>query len=711
MKELNQKLQAQFEKMCLTGNLFRSEVSGRELWDLYLQSFDNDPVFRDPNSSTHNCNTCNSFFRRYGNIVSISKTTLKVSSIFDIEIEGEFKPVVAALSAKIKASRIADIFVETFEELKNLPYESCKKDSEHYKLGLEKNFKQYTQEEASVYGVVKPGEIREFNHIHLNINRNYINFSGKSPEAIMGEFRDSKNVFQRAMETISADTLNLVKDLINQGSLLDGKTHLYKVEQMIAYKDVYDDIDPEKRENWCWDTSYNLPIAKFRNELIGVLCTELSEGEELNKACQSWNKRVDPANYMKAVAPITERQKELAKVFVQSNGFEESFNRRFATIDDIRVSEILHSNIGEETIKNVSIFDNVKPTSTRHKRSEFDGVEEVSIEKFMKDILPSCTSIEAFLSNNHEGNMVSLTTSANEDSKPIFKWDNNYSWTFKGNLAGKSQIKEAVKDAGGRVDGVLRFSMIWNDSETATDGSDLDAWCKQPDGVNIGYSTGYRRDRGDAKTRLSGQLDLDNTSPSGKLAIENIWFSNLNKMRDGVYKFWVHQFSARNSKGFKVEIEFDGEIYTYVYDKPVSQTVDVAEVTLSNGKFSIKHLLPVSDGLGVAKTIYGLESNKFHKVNLVCLTPNHWGDNNIGNKHYLFMLDGCKVDSRIRSFHNENLIPELAQHRAVLEVLGAANMIEPSDKQLSGLGFNATVNDELILKLQGSYKRTIKIKF
>lgn len=75
------------------------------------------------------------------------------------------------------------------------------------------------------------------------------------------------------------------------------------------------------------------------------------------------------------------------------------------------------------------------------------------------------------------------------------------------------------------------------------------------------------------------------------------------------------------------------------------------------------------------------------------------------------MLENCKAQSSIRSFHAENLIPELAKHRKVLEVLGNTTMIEPTEKQLSGLGFNATVKDELIVKLQGSFKRTIKIKF
>jgi len=53
----------------------------------------------------------------------------------------------------------------------------------------------------------------------------------------------------------------------------------------------------------------------------------------------------------------------------------------------------------------------------------------------------------------------------------------------------------------------------------------------------------------------------------------------------------------------------------------------------------------------------------------------------------------------------------LAAHRKVLEVLGNTSMIQPSGNQLSGLGFNATVKDELVVKLQGNFKRVVKIKF
>lgn len=710
MIEFNKKIQARFAEMSKTGKLFRVELTGQQIWDLYLSSFskEDNPVFRDPNSSFKNCNHCKNFIRRYGNIVSVDEN-YNLITIFEVDANEEYKNTVKVLSEAIKSSKITEVFFETFDELNSLPYESCTKKNKVFQLGTASNAKRYTKEEAEKYGVVKPNEIRTFNHLHLFVDKEFVDQSGNSVEALMGNYRDAKNVFQRAMETISLDTLRLVKDLIKQGSLLDGATHLFKIEQVIPLKEEYDNLAAKQRNNWCWAKSYKLPFAKFKNELIGVLCSELSEGEELNKACQSWNRRVDPANYMKVTAPITQKQIEEAKLFVEDNGYAASFDRRFATIDDIKVSEILHSNVGEGKIKSVSIFDAVKSTFTRHKRNEFDGVQEVSIDTFMKDILPSCSSIEAFLTSNQQGNLVSLTTANDANSKSIFKWNNNYSWTFNGNLAGKSQIKEAVKTGGGRVDGVLRFSMIWN--EKGPDNSDLDAWCQQPDKEQIGYSSAYRKDRGNVKSSCSGQLDLDNTQPSGKLAVENIYFADIQKMKNGVYSFWVNQYANRGSLGFKAEIEFDGELFNYEYNKPLSGgNVMVAKVTLKDGAFSIEHLLP-AESIASSKEIYGLETNQFHKVNLVCLSPNHWGENNVGNKHYFFMLDGCKSPTPIRGFHNENLLPELAEHRKVLEVLGTTNMIETTDKQLSGIGFNATVRDELILKLQGTHKRIIKIKF
>lgn len=377
----NKMIQDRFDYMQSNYRLFRSNVTGDELWLLYLNSFrdGDDPIFRDPESSSHNCNNDRNFIRRYGNIVGIDERS-EIVTMFDLELDYDniYYASSSNMSRVLIKRGICNIFFETFNELNLLPYQKITKGMELFQLGTSTTYKQYSKEEVDKYGIVKEGIVYEFNHFHVYLNRCFVKFGNESIESIMAVYRDSKEVFKRGLDEISLDTLELVRDLINQGSLLNGDSYLDKVIKFINLKKIYNTLDNKLKDNWCWFSSYEFPFARFRNELIGTLCIELTEGVELNKACETWNKRVDPVNYMKAKAPITQSQIKEAQNFVEENGYGESFDRRFANIDDININEILHSNVGKSEIKSASIFDNVQPSkSTRHKRSQFDGIEEV----------------------------------------------------------------------------------------------------------------------------------------------------------------------------------------------------------------------------------------------------------------------------------------------------------------------------------------------
>ncbi|AGO49593.1 hypothetical protein Phi4:1_gp180 [Cellulophaga phage phi4:1] len=713
MKEFNTKIQKQLDKISKGGKLFRVELTGEEIWSLYLNSFEkgDDPVFRDPESTVHNCNHCNNFVRRYGNVVAINKD-MEIESIFDVDIEGEFKPVAAAMAKAIRNSKINNVFIETFQNLKEAPYEKCTKNNEVFLLGVDKNAKAYTELEAKKFGVVKAGDVKLFNHLHMTLDKSFVDMSGKSEASILANYRSSKEVFERAMEEISLDTLTLVKELINQGSLLNGDAFLHKIKSISSKKKAYDlakRFSPSSLNNWCWDRSYGYDLAKFRNELIGVLCTEITEGKDLTKACLAWNKRVDPANFMLAVAPITETQKKNAKKFAEENGYLDSFDREFAKLDDILVDEIQHINSGDGTIKVASVFDKVKTPSTQHKRSEFKNIPEVGIDKFMADILPGCTSVEVFLENKHERNLVTMTTSKNKGCKPMFKWDNPYSWTYKGNLAGVSLIKEAIKSRGGDTTGCLNIRMAFPDTT-----NDYDLHMKEPT-KNLIYYNNVRQ-----RHSSSGMLDLDaqgvdgNQTPENR--VENINYQDINSMPEGIYTVSVEDYSGgKFPANCYLEVEFGGETTSLVIEakNTKNNSVEVCQIILKNGEFTIKpsDKVVLTGSESLTKNVYGLDTNKFHKVNLMCLSPNYWSNNEVGFKHFFFMLDKCKTDTAIKSFHTENLNQDLVPHRKVLDVLSATTMIEPKGAQLSGLGFNATVRDEVVLKLSGSFKRTIKVKF
>ena len=704
MEHLESKmLQEQFMKMCATGKLFRSKVTGDQIWVAYMQGFGEDPIFRDPESSVHNCNQCKHFFHRYGNIVAIAKDN-SIMTMYDGETTDEYKESFRLMSELLKSAPIEELFVETFDYLYNAVYARCTKNDAMFALNLDHTVKRYTKEEAEKFGVVKPNETRTFNHFCVSVPKHFIHFGNETVEALQARLRENKKIFKRGLEEIPADTLQLVIDLIDQGSLLNGDTHKFKVVDFLRMSKSYAKLSEAEKDNWCWKIAVDYPYARFKNELIGILCTELAQGKELNAACQDWNIRIDPKNYMKATAPITRQMIDNAKAFIAENGYEESFNRRCATIEDIRVCDILHCNSGDGKVKPVSILDGIKPTSTRHKRSEFDGVEVVSIEKFMKDILPGCTSVEAFLLNSHKNNFVTLTTPVNKDSKPIFKWGNNFGWTYNGNLAGKSEIKEAVKAAGGFVDAFFRFSIMWNEDGRSI--VDLDAHAMEPTGREIYYG----QYKGRKTPECGGMLDIDMICPHNT-GVENIFWTEPERIKDGAYRFWIVNFDGGNNNGAKAEIAFGDEVFTYLVDHEIKGNVHIATVHVKNGAIDhIEQSKYLVDSNATSTEIYGLETNKFHKVNLVCLSPNHW-DSPIGNKHYFFMLDGAKSPESIRGFHNEFLRPELLEHRKVMEVLGTTLKVESTDKQLSGLGFNATVRDELVLRLQGTHKRIIKVQF
>ena len=699
-------LQEQFMKMCATGRLFRSKVTGDQIWQAYMRGFGEDPIFRDPKSSVHNCNQCKHFFHRYGNIVAIAKD-FSIITMYDGETTDEYRESFRKMSELLKSAPIEDVFVETFTYLNQAVYAHVTKNDVMFALNLDHTVKRYTKEEAEKFGVVKPNETRTFNHFCVSVPKRFIHFGNETVEALQARLRENKKIFKRGLEEIPADTMQLVIDLIDQGSLLNGDTHKFKVVDFLRMSKSYAKLSEAEKDNWCWVFGCDYPYARFKNELIGILCTELAQGKELNAACQDWNVRIDPKNYMKATAPITRKMIDNAKAFLAENGYEDSFNRRCATMDDIRVCDILHANVGDGTVKPVSILDGLKPTATRHKRSEFDGVEVVSIEKFMKDILPGCTSVEAFLLNSHQNNFVTLTTPVNKDSKPIFKWGNNFGWTYNGNLAGKSEIKETVKAAGGFVNAPFRFSIMWNEDGRSI--VDLDAHAIEPTGTEIFFGS-HNISRHNPKTSLGGCLDVDMINPRD-VGVENIFWNEPERIKDGEYRFFIENYNGGRNSGAKAEIAFGDEVFTYLVDHEIMSPVDIATVHIKNGAIDhIEQSKYLVDSNATSKEIYGLETNQFHKVNLVCLSPNHW-DGAFGNKHYFFMLEGAKAPEAIRGFHNEFLIPELLEHRKVMEVLGATLKVESTDKQLSGIGFNATVRDEVVLRLQGSHKRVIKVQF
>ena len=662
--------------------LFEVEVDKDELWNLYLDSFPagTNEIYRERRE--YDCSCCKQFIRNIGNAVVIKNN--QVHTIWDLELnDTTYQPVVDALSAYIKSHAVTNIYVSKFK-----------------KIGTDHNREQLNN-----------GEIVKWDHFYLELPDVLVNRSYRSVGDIQGEFRDTRNVFKRSMDEISEESVLTVLELISQNSLYKGEEWKAVLEQFVTYKQKYDKLETEiEKENYAWDNSViaGSVIGRIRNHSIGTLLINISEGIELDTAVRKYEVIVAPTNYKRPKAIYTKKMLEDAKKTIDELGYMDSLARRFATLDDISVNNILFSN--KDAVKRIrgqraamDVFDEMADEVSIDVK-KFSKVDEIGITDFIKNVLPTAKELEVFLENRHTTNMVSLIAPENADSKTMFKWNKGFSWAYTGNIT-DSIMKENVKAAGGKVDGDLRFSMQWNDEDYNP--NDFDAHCKEPNGYHIYYGN---------KGRLSlsgGVLDVDIINPiRNKAAVENITYANRRDMMDGVYQLFVHCYSNNGGKsGFKAEVEFDGSIYSFVYNRPLKdgEVVQVAEVTLKNGVFSIKELIPSSVS---SKEVWNTHTNGFVPVSVVMYSPNYWDEQDgIGHRHYFFMLKDCINPETPNGFYNEFLKNDLVQHKRVFEALGSKMSVGDVEDQLSGIGFSATKHNDILVKVKGTSERVLRIKF
>jgi len=671
-KDIKTAIQQQFTQMAEGRELFRVDLTRDFMWVLYLASFPpgTNPIYKE--RTEHDCFCCRQFIKDMGNVVSIVED--QMVSIWDVDVPEPYQTVADAMAKEVKDRFITDVF----------------RYREAY-VGTDFN---RTMENMSSEGI----DVITYHHFYLEIP---LRFVSKDFESALNSYRTSKEVFKRGLEEITLESVDIVFELIAQNSLYRGEEHRAVVELFRKHKRNFDILSGlEVKDIYCWKQSVALGVAaRIRNTVIGTLLTDLSDGVELTRAVKSFEDKVAPGNYKRPTALITKGMIKKAQEKVEKLGLTASLTRRHAVTKDITINNVLFAD--REAKKQMNAFDELATTTPE--KGKFDKVETVGIKDFLSDILPNVDKVELFLDNKHTGNLMSLIAPVNSDSKHLFKWDNNFSWAYNGEVT--DSIKERVKSAGGNVNGILRFSLQWNE-ENKDQKIDFDAHCIEPDGNKIYYPSAGR------PHASSGVLDVDNIYPGNKIAVENITHTNKAKIEEGVYTYLIHNYSrSKSTAGFTAEFEYDGVIHTFQYPKALfgDQKVSVLKVNYSKTEdIRIIESLPSTQ---VSKTVWSMLTQTFRKVSMIMASPNHWDDRVQGNKHWFFILDGCKNDTLARGFFNEYISETLREHRKVFEVLGSRMRVPESDEQLSGLGFSSTQRNNVLCRVSGSFNRVVKIMF
>ena len=679
--------------------LYEIHIDKDEFWNLYLDSFPagTNEVYRQRRE--FDCSCCRHFIKSIGNAVVIKNN--KVRTMWDFHTgDTTFQPVIDALNAYLMAKSVTNLYVSKFAH-----------------IGTAKNFEH-----------LEDGNVTEWEHFSLDLPQKFVDTTNKSIGDIQGQFRDTRNVFKRSLDEISEDAVMTVLELIASNSLYKGEEWKAVLEKFLEYKRIYDRLPSSEKGNFTWGNSSKagIVIGRIRNHSIGTLLIDISENVDLDIAVKKYEAIVAPINYKRPKEIFTKKMLEDAKKTISELGYMDSLGRRFARLDDITVNNILFSN--KDSAKKMSGMDDIFGEMEREAISnpkKFSKVEEVSIKDFVANVLPTAKEVEVYLENKHTSNMVSLIAPENSSSKTMFKWDNGFSWAYNGNLT-DSDITQRVKAAGGRTDGVLRFSHSWN-YEGMRNGSLMDLHVFMPgsnqsvtyrDGKEIhdNYGNGERVGWNNRRHYESGGVqDVDYTAvaPVGYIPVENTTFPSIDRLKEGVYTFKIHNWNFRNptTGGFKAEIAFGGQVYKFTRKEPLlhKEWVTLAKLELKNGEFKILEMME-NDTTPIE--IWNLHTNQFVPVSIVMYSPNYWDEQDgIGHRHYFFMLKDCINPDTPNGFYNEFLKNELVEHKRVFAALGSKMHVKNVEDQLSGLGFSATKRDDLIVKVKGATERIMKIKF
>lgn len=654
--------------------LYQAEVDKDEMWQHYLNSFPegSNPIFRE--RTEHDCSCCHQFVKNMGHLVAINNGKVTTAWDFNIPGEPEYSTVVKSMADYIRSKPVVNVWF-----------------TKENKFGTKSN-----------HEICDDGRVLTWEHLYCEVNTKFI---AHDVATKLSEWRSSFDVFKRGLSELTIEATTTILELIADNSLYRGEEWKARLKKFLDCQKEYVNLDESAKALYCWERlSTHSDIARIRNTSMGTLLIDISEGVDLEIAVKKYEAVVAPTNYKRPKAVFTKKMLEEAQKTVESLGYMNSLSRRFANLDDITANNILFCNRDAgKRVKSANIFEDMQREVAVNPK-KFNRVSEIGIKGFISDVLPTATNIELLLENRLKQNMVSLIAPVDAEAPSMFKWSNAFGWAYTGNIT-DSDVKQNVKSAGGNVEGDLRFSIQWNDGDVY-DGNDLDAHCKF-NGREILY---WNKNIG------AGSLDVDIIHPSrDKAAVENIVFTSRNKMSATTYEFFVHCYSNRGGKsGFRAEIEFDGNIYSYNYTQPLrtDEIVKVADVTLDgNGNFTIKEYL---NSNMTTQDFWGLTSNQFIPVSVMMYSPNYWDDQDgIGNRHYFFMLNGCVNNEAPRGFFNEYLKSSLDKHKRVFEALGNRMSVQDTKDQLSGVGFSSTRPNHVIVKVKGASntERILKVKF
>lgn len=364
------------------------KVADFGIWEEYLRLMPSDA------RQYHNCNCCKNFIERFGLLVCIEDGALK-SLIWDENTAPDFyQHVVARLRKKVEAQMIE---------------------------------RQFFIDEAK-WGVANSNGWNHFNVIapHQILHHDLL----KTPFQAEAEQLEEYRIMKEAVAEYNHRTASKAVDLLHSAGL-------YRAERIMPQAKWFMDVLGDKRvlskshktkSTILWDYVAAAPKGwcHIKNSVVGTILDDIVRGASIDAIRRSVRDKMDPLQYQRPTAAPTEGNVRRADEIIDKLNLRRSFERRFATIDDVTA-------IWKPQMPNVrsdSFFGHV--LNERKDKQTF-GNEAITWARFRRSILPNAVSIKVQIPSS--GPYCAMTTAVHEDAHPIIQWDhpgdrNPVAWYF-----------------------------------------------------------------------------------------------------------------------------------------------------------------------------------------------------------------------------------------------------------------------------------------
>lgn len=358
--------------------LFTTDVDGAALWATYLNHLPTE-------QQVHNCHACRHFIGRYGGLVTVDDAGRTSPAAWRPDAVPDFyRPALTAMHALVAGARVTGVFLTS----------------------------------TAVLGTPQTGD---WTHLaaRLDASAPSLHRGVLSPRQRMAALRESFRTVSAALADFDARHLDEALRLLRAEQLSRSERFIAPVRWLRELKDR-----PKGRagENLLWRAVAEAPdgYCHPRASVLGKLIEGIAAGLSLSDLQAIFAEMVDPLQYQRPQSAPAAGNVRAAEDLVAKLGLAPALERRFATLDDVKV--FLWRPRDTAKPERGGVFAHL--TTKGEGRAEARELESVDVtwEKFARTVLPSATRLELKVPTRR-ASFIALTSAVHADAPPILRWD------------------------------------------------------------------------------------------------------------------------------------------------------------------------------------------------------------------------------------------------------------------------------------------------